>query len=53
MSGKDEVKNKKKVPAVTAYDKGPKGFFGSSKGFGKGPMVAFKRDFTGFKRGSR
>jgi hypothetical protein len=48
---------KKKVPAVAGFDRNPRDFFRGSHGFtksnfGPGPGQ-MKRDFTGFKRGSR
>jgi len=47
---------KKKVPAVAGFDRGPQDFFRGSRGFSKnnfGPNVPAKKDFMGFRRGSK
>jgi len=48
---------KKKVPAAAEFDRNPRDFFRGSRGFIKnnfGPGgVQPKKDFTGFRRGSR
>jgi len=47
---------KKKVPPVAGYDRGPKDFFRGSRGFNNsnfGPSAPVKKDFLGFRRGSK
>ena len=47
-------KQKKKVPQVAGYDKGPRDFFRASTGFfNKGLNVPKGRSFIGMRRGSR
>ncbi len=46
MSGVDEVKNKKKVPPVAKFDRGPRDFF-------RGSRNMMKKSFFGFRRGSK
>lgn len=55
MADNNTKEEKKKVPQVAGYDKGPRDFFRGSRGamfknFGVGQV---KKGFTGFKRGSR
>ena len=56
MSAVDEKQNKKKVPQIAGFDRGPVDFFRGSRGFIKkqfgfgGPP---KKDFMGFRRGSK
>lgn len=49
-----EKTNKKKVPQVAGFDRGPRDFFRASTGFfNKGLAVPKGRSFIGMRRGSR
>jgi len=49
-----DKKDKKKVPPVAGFDKGPRDFFRGSTGFfNKGLNVPKGRSFIGMRRGSR